>query len=374
MINRITIHAFKSIKDLSISCTNLNLFVGTNSSGKSSVLQSLLLFQQNIKAKNGLNGPLVAIGDFREVRNNSLARDSIKIKLDGKDINGNSISEAVEFYEIESGYDTNFFLGDIPYNFDQLDDSTKRRLFKYCVFYYLSCHRIGVMDLYQRNISTITRFGNNGEYALSYLAENQDMILANNLCQEIEGYGNNLLSQVNYWLKYIVDTELSIASLPQTNYVQVKYNNNDAIHNTSSFQRPINVGSGISYLISIIIECLASEENSIIVLENPEIHLHPKAQSRLCELLYLMAASGRQLFIETHSDHIFNAIRVGISTGRWESKLITVNFLALDEQHATACNPIEFGTFGKVYGTNPEMSLDDLFDQFDIDLDRMLGL
>ena len=50
--------------------------------------------------------------------------------------------------------------------------------------------------------------------------------------------------------------------------------------------RPQNVGSGISYLISIIITCFAAPEESIIVIENPEIHLHPAAQSRVCDFLY----------------------------------------------------------------------------------------
>ena len=134
------------------------------------------------------------------------------------------------------------------------------------------------------------------------------------------------------------------------------------------------MGSGISYLISILIACLGSEEKSTIIIENPEIHLHPKAQSRLCEFLYFVSQSGRQLFVETHSDHIFNGLRAGTATGCMDRSHITVNFFAVNDQYETQCNPVIFKEYGKIVGTNDEMDINDLFDQFEIDLDRMLGL
>ncbi len=140
------------------------------------------------------------------------------------------------------------------------------------------------------------------------------------------------------------------------------------------YSRPVNVGSGISYLITILITCLASDKGDIILIENPEIHLHPKAQSKLCEFLYYIGSSGRQLFVETHSDHIFNGIRVGISNKTMKEDYIKVNFFVLDKNYNTQCNPVKFGDFGKVMGTNKELDINDLFDQFEIDLDRMLGL
>ena len=119
----------------------------------------------------------------------------------------------------------------------------------------------------------------------------------------------------------------------------------------------------------MIISCLGAEEGSIVIIENPEIHLHPKAQSRLCEFLYFVSKSRRQLFVETHSDHIFNGLRVGIATGKMKQEDITVNFLAMNEQYETQCNPIIFKEYGKIIGTNDDMDINDLFDQFEIDLD-----
>ena len=157
--------------------------------------------------------------------------------------------------------------------------------------------------------------------------------------------------------------------------LQVKYNNNPAnAVSEALYCRPVNVGSGISYLISIIILCLGAESDSVIIIENPEIHLHPKAQSKLCEFLYFVSQSGRQLFIETHSDHIFNGLRVGVANGSMNQEDISVNFFAMNEQYETQCNPIIFKEYGKIVGTNGDMDRDDLFDQFEIDLNRMFGL
>ena len=210
---------------------------------------------------------------------------------------------------------------------------------------------------------------------MAYLLEHGEDVLEKGMLSGNEMESGTLLGQVNYWLRYIIGTELSIKEIQKTNYIQVTYNNNPANSTMDvMYRRPVNIGSGISYLISIIITCLASKKNAVILLENPEIHLHPKAQSRLCELLYFVADAGRQLFVETHSDHIFNGLRVGLSCGMWEKEKVKVNFLAMNDQFETVCNPVEFGRYGKIHGKNPDMDLSDLFDQFEIDLDKMLGL
>lgn len=115
--------------------------------------------------------------------------------------------------------------------------------------------------------------------------------------------------------------------------------------------------------------CLSSEKDSTIIIENPEIHLHPKAQAKLMKFLYFIAASGRQLFIETHSDHIFNGIRVGIATNEMDSNKIAVNFVTCDEKEGSQNSVIQFGKMGNILNPIP-----DLFDQFELDINKMIGL
>ena len=356
MIDKVHILALKSIKDLSVECSKLNLFVGTNSSGKSTFLHALLALTQR-----SLNGKYISIGDFREVRNYYMSNSSIKIEILEK---GKTKPAWVEFVEDKENEAYKVCTSSDDISVTELlldgecdDPEQSDLLLEDFGFHYLSCHRMGVNDIYAKNMLNDSDFGIDGEYALAYLLQNEGMIVDDNLVVKDTDFTNTLLDQVNYWLNDIIGTTLYISDLKKTNYC-----------------RPVNVGSGISYLISIIILCLGAESDSVIIIENPEIHLHPKAQSKLCEFLYFVSQSGRQLFIETHSDHIFNGLRVGVANGSMNQEDISVNFFAMNEQYETQCNPIIFKEYGKIVGTNEDMDIDDLFDQFEIDLNRMFGL
>ena len=227
---------------------------------------------------------------------------------------------------------------------------------------YLSCHRLGPQSVYQKYMGLNEKIGNNGEYAIAYLDHHGTDVLETSLCKGTQDY--TLLGQVNWWLSYIMDTEISTEEISGTDLVKASY----LMHDLQNV-RPENVGSGVSYLISILILCLSSPEKSVLVIENPEIHLHPSAQAKVCEFLYSMAESGRQLFVESHSDHIFNGFRAGIATGEMEKAKINMQFVRLNEEHITETIYVEVGRMGRI-----ENQQKDLFDQFDLDMNRMIGI
>ena len=66
---------------MTLECSGLNLIVGTNSSGKSTFLQAILLYAQNSGEAIGLNGKIISLGEFREVRNYHMPNNSIRIEL-----------------------------------------------------------------------------------------------------------------------------------------------------------------------------------------------------------------------------------------------------------------------------------------------------
>jgi len=70
------------------------------------------------------------------------------------------------------------------------------------------------------------------------------------------------------------------------------------------------VGFGFSYTLPIIVAALLLPADGILVVENPEAHLHPAGQSRLGRFLARVAGSGGQVVVETHSDHVINGIRL----------------------------------------------------------------
>lgn len=378
MIKKVHIQALKSIKDLTVKCKKLNLIVGTNSSGKSTFLQGLLLEAQNSAEQWGLNGPLVELGEFNEAHNYFANRDA-PIKIETWTTRESPfVLEFKQDHTKKNGY--NISMTSSESNEIELPLGLHERTYSSPIMYgvgihYLSSRRIGVQDSYMKNRTRSDYFGVNGEFSIAYLHEHEDDILEAELLKDIEHFGDSLSGQINYWLSMILgNTMMKTRSVAKTNFVQILYNNNPQLANQEDlFCRPINIGSGISYLISILIECLASDKTDILIIENPEIHLHPKAQAELCKFFYFVSQTGRQLFIETHSDHIFNGVRAGVAKGEFRQDDIAVNFFVLQNAE-TNCNPIKFGKFGKIYGENENLTLEDLFDQFEIDLDEMMGL
>jgi predicted ATPase len=70
-----------------------------------------------------------------------------------------------------------------------------------------------------------------------------------------------------------------------------------------------NVGVGVSQLLPVVVLCLLAPVGSLILLEQPELHLHPALQQRLGDFLLACSLSGRQLIVETHSDYIVSRLR-----------------------------------------------------------------
>ena len=77
-----------------------------------------------------------------------------------------------------------------------------------------------------------------------------------------------------------------------------------------------DVGYGISQILPILTELLLPENTHMLLLQQPEVHLHPKAQATLGTLLCEVAAQGRQLVVETHGDHLINRIRMDVRDGK----------------------------------------------------------
>ncbi|HEX6075635.1 MAG TPA: DUF3696 domain-containing protein [Micromonosporaceae bacterium] len=74
--------------------------------------------------------------------------------------------------------------------------------------------------------------------------------------------------------------------------------------------RPTNMGFGVSYALPILLAGLLVPQGGLMIVENPEAHLHPTGQSRLGRFLGRVAGSGAQVIVETHSDHLLNGIRL----------------------------------------------------------------
>jgi len=71
----------------------------------------------------------------------------------------------------------------------------------------------------------------------------------------------------------------------------------------------IDMGYGTSQVLPILVRCVQAEAGEFILIEQPELHLHPRAQAQLGDLLVETARRGVRLLIETHSEHLLLRLR-----------------------------------------------------------------
>ena len=227
MIKKIHIQALKSIKDMTVSCKKMNVIVGTNSSGKSTFLQSILLEAQNSAGEYGLNGPLAKLGEFNEAHNHSSARnESIKIEI----WTTKQKPFTVEFkyddseskgYVVKTSNSENDSVIDVGCGYLLSDDVSDAIVYDIDI-HYLSAGRIGVQDVYLKNSTAVDDFGINGEFAIGYLQEHEDDVLEQNMLNDVENFGDSLAGQVNFWLlKILGNTSMKTRSVSKTNFAQI---------------------------------------------------------------------------------------------------------------------------------------------------------
>ncbi|MBB5646980.1 DUF3696 domain-containing protein [Pedobacter cryoconitis] len=345
MIKQIDILNFKSLSDFQIPCTNLNLFTGTNGAGKSSALQSMLLLRQSYLSRYfyddddtiflGDEQSLVNLGTYKDVfyskaKKNSCIDFGIKF-LDGK-LNFQTVKYSSD------NKDLNSIIGKLTTGIKDLKGIS---LFN-DNFQYLAAERISPKEDYPRFKSNETSLGKDGSFTAHFLEKfgNKDVqIEAFATFAEIRSLA--LIDHVNFWMGRIseniqVQTKENLA----TNRVELffRYINQDGVPGQDF--KPSNVGFGITHTLPIVVAILAAKTGDLLVIENPETHLHPAGQSKLAQLFSIAAANNIQLMIETHSDHIVNGIRVAIKKQIIDNMAITINYFSKNSLNDTQLEQI----------------------------------
>lgn len=354
MLDTLYIHNFKCFYESEIKLKNLNLFCGTNSSGKSSAIQALLLLAHNTteNVSAPLNSQWISLGSFNETRNSIKNAKNFTVST----ATNKNVFEVVFSESEDETIDVETKINEKSKELIDLLNYQNRHIF------YLAATRIGPADYYNKNFDRYNFFGDSGEFVIDFFVKNQKNPLMKELQKDLSG--TTLYTQVNYWLDHIMNVNLKIEEMGITNTYSVKYsykNNKDV--------RPYHIGSGVSYILGVIIAGLSAKKDDVVIIENPELHLHPKAQSDLAEFLCFIANAGIQIIVESHSDHIFNGIRKAIAINTISQKHVSINFFELDENLLTKNTKIELSDSGRVV-----KHINGLFDQFDNDLDELLRL
>lgn len=350
MINNIIIDGYKCLKDKSIATGKLNVLVGTNGSGKSSLLQTLLLLRQSAD-KSGtveglhLSGPLYEAGTAQDAFHPA-AEHQIKFEL----MTDEFIAER----------HTATFL--FRQNRDDID-RTKKRLLPAAApqtippnlndrsngFAYLNAERVGprvtnILPPDETDISGLV--GKFGEYTAAVLARaasdgilvdgwNEELIstLATppmqldgiDLKEELKNSGGRLDLVCNKILGWILPgNEFQAKVFDDSDAATVRYIRDPL--GTRTEVRATHNGFGLTYTLPIITAALALRKDGLLIIENPEAHLHPFSQSRIGVFLAMIADTGRQIFVETHSDHVINGMRLGLSRKYIMANDVYINF------------------------------------------------
>lgn len=292
MIQNIYIQNFKSIENQTFDFKPLTILTGTNSSGKSSVIQAILLYSHHsAKNNNSLKEYLKELGDSQSlVYKKSSQNKQIRIqpKINDKDM---------ETLVFDEQWNT---IKQIPLiTFEQK-------------LYYISANRIGQENLPKNDDDE--KCGVNGEYIFGFYERQKDKLLDNQKLLHKDADAKTLEAQINYWLKYILKLELiPITERIRNTNVKLEYENADLDNFRLS---PFNLGAGVSYLTKILILGLSLKEGDILIVENPEVHLHPDAIANFAEFFAFLIKGGIQVILETHSEHIINKMRYFVFKGR----------------------------------------------------------
>ena len=112
-----------------------------------------------------------------------------------------------------------------------------------------------------------------------------------------------------------------------------------------------NVGVGVSQVLPILVSALLSREKSVLIYEQPELHLHPKTQAMLADFFFSLTLTGRQCIIETHSEHIVNRLRYLAARHRGDVNPIsrdTAIYFASKENEQSQYKKIPINQFGDI--------------------------
>lgn len=359
MIKKLDIRNFKSLKNVQLNVARLNVLTGVNGMGKSSVLQSLLLFRQFL-SRYARQDRVALADDFLELGNQ---KDVFYCYSDGEPEMSIAVTESSSgaVYELQ-------FRGDdetddtVPYSLscngkDVFDPDLPVSLGYLTDLEYISAHRQRPkMDHDYFRSAVKNRFwGRGGENAVAYLAEHRrDVVRAKEVLHP-DAKDFTLEEQVNAWMSEI-SPGVMFNTEKDANHDKVSLAISFAKSNNQFWFRPQNVGFGISFVLPMVIMLLTAREGSCLILENPEAHLHPRGQTKFGLLLSRVAASGVQIFVETHSDHVVNGIRVAVKKGEVAGKDVSISYFHMKhdkgksgiEEMYTEYDPISIDSTGKL--------------------------
>jgi predicted ATPase len=420
MISKLLLKNFKLFKEETvIPLSNINLLTGINGRGKSTVLQAFLLMKQSpiydrTTTKLILNGEDVTLGSFSDIRNVrttpirfSFVYDDFIIRYDFvenlddpmvadvKQISVKDVLPKKNFdYLLMKGkkgftikdktkkeytplpvtlYDMFISEASLALNANLIQCQNIFGRLNLSKVHYVSSDRIGP-QLFHHD-KTLKRFysvGPRGEDSVMVLYHSKNKPVSDSFIKNLnkffhvipEEVGTTVELQTAFWFeKLFSGAKFEIKPIPSANLLTFKISPDGGF----DYFTTTNVGYGYSHVLPILVAGLIANPGEILIVENPEAHLHPFAQSIIAKFLTLVSMNGVQVFIESHSEHILNGLRIPVFNKIVPNTHLNVLYFARENQK-----------YFKKIAVSPTGGISDwpqdFFDQATRDLNYLFGL
>lgn len=353
MINKLKLHNFKSYKDQEFNFGKLTVFCGNNSVGKSTAIQSISIpFQSKFDWSVALNGDLTELGSLEDIHHNNATDDELCIELHIDDFTTSWGYRQLDEQEQKFPKHLN--------TLQRHDTGDNERLrFLLDNFQCLQAERYGPKSNYELAKGDLFHsnwLGPKGEFTselISHAIANSRLNIGQ-IADKEEALSDHrshdssesplLYRQIEAWMREI-SPGISVTSKV---FKEASAAINVFSQNDVKSIKPHNVGFGVSYALSIVTALLHTQKDGLVLIENPEAHLHPRGQSYLGRLIQKTAEAGVQVIIETHSDHLLNGIRVAARLSEtYKNGLAKVFFISAGEKQSEV-EEISIGTKGEL--------------------------
>ena len=352
-LRHLTIENFKCLKKATLDLGSLTLLAGTNGSGKSTLIQAFLLLRQSWQqdllqdGQLALNGDLACIGSGQDALFEEADPEIIRFELGWDDDYRADWRFKYEHFRRVlfpegSGFPKSGALDSrTPFSRD---------------FCYLSADRVPPSSFFSMSVPAVEghrHLGARGEFTAHFLTAFRNEHLS---CPELRRRPepDQLLLQVEAWLNVIrPGIRLDVKHHDFMDTVELAFQFRIGRQFGGRF-RTTNVGFGLTYVLPVITALLSAPPGGLVVIENPEAHLHPRGQSQIGALCALAASAGIQVIVETHSDHILNGIRIAAREGRLDPDKVAIHFFSAKDDHSEISPEI----------LSPKLDADGRFDQW----------
>lgn len=376
MLTRLDLQHFKCFELLRLPLGPLTLLSGSNASGKSSVLQALVLLHQTMREHEWskrlmLNGAAIRLGTVADVVDKVHGRRTFEIDVVDGELTyrwtfageRSEMSMAVE--RVAVGTVMNERPESLRYLLPPTTDGPAMSLAdRLRRLTYITAERVGPREVYiLEDRQTAPVVGPIGEHAVSVLHWGRDEHVLDELA--LSDVPPTRLRQVEERMRTIFPgCTLEIVQVPQANAVTLGLRTSDA----TDFHRPVHVGFGLTQILPIVIAALSASKEDILLIENPEVHLHPAGQALVGQFLVDVARAGVQVVVETHSDHVLSGIRRSVKAGRLAAEQVAIHFFRPRSTEVAQVLSPTLDSSGNI-DTWPE----GFFDQFDKDMNYFAG-